>query len=314
MLIRREDKMRRMEMIIKEIDANLMEASKSAFVFSRKRPDETKGLIIGLHEFSAGPWQFQHLAVDLSERGYHVYVLRFPGHGYQKDGHPTEFRIVNDRKDQRYQTFVDTHLNQVVNQYKEACPDKKVRVIGMSFGGALGYVLALNKHIDRVVLIDPFFAPPGIPYYLAKFINSIAYISDGLSDGIARLIPSPFLTEERKRKQWNRAGHYAFTFNNIMPLYVFGLAALSHDYSNVRANIQLTKTNYESNVSHVKLMIIAAKKNKNTCLHIFDKDSKVMHSPFHYKENKYVRARAMVRGLIMGVIEDRELYGCEGEG
>ena len=61
-------------------------------------------------------------------------------------------------------------------------------------------------------------------------------------------------------------------------------------------------------------MIIAAKKNKNTCLHIFDKDSKVMHSPFHYKENKYVRARAMVRGLIMGVIEDRELYGCEGEG
>ena len=80
----------------------------------------------------------------------------------------------------------------------------------------------------------------------------------------------------------------------------------------MRAKIQLTKTNYEPGVSNVKHIKRAAKESNNICFYVFDKDSKVMRSPFHYKENKDDKARAMVRGLIMKVIEDGELYGCEG--
>ena len=80
----------------------------------------------------------------------------------------------------------------------------------------------------------------------------------------------------------------------------------------MQAKIQLTKTNYEPGVSNVKHMKRAVKENNNICLHVFDKDSKVMHSPFHYKEIKDAKARAMVRGLIMKVIENGVLFGCEG--
>ena len=62
------------EALLNEKDLNLQAGNRSGFIRSMVTP--AKGIVLGLHGWSAGTWQFEHLGQQLAEQGYHVYVPR----------------------------------------------------------------------------------------------------------------------------------------------------------------------------------------------------------------------------------------------
>jgi esterase/lipase len=299
-----------------DISTELMEGNKSVFL-KHNEIKGLKGLIIALHGFSAGTWQFEHIAPQLAEIGYDVYVPRLPGHGFKNNkGYPTERFIVSTEYDVNYEQYINftqVDLSIVIYDFKNTYPELPVHVIGMSFGGALGYELSKIDEVNKAILIDPFFAPVGMAHTLAQFVDATHSFSPYLANLIAGLTPASFKSEEEKFNEWGRSGHFNFTFQNIMPLYLFGNYTLSDniDYENAGSeSLQLTKTLFEPNVSNTEKMVqaVTLSKNSNTCLYTFSKDSQVMHSPFHYKDTKDEKARAVVRKMIIDVLENDKIY------
>jgi esterase/lipase len=104
--------------------------------------------VLLIHGFVGSPTEYADLGEHLAAQGYHVRLMRLPGHGTT----PQDFA----------RQTTATLLNAVRTEYAALRRDyPSVAVGGFSMGGALATLLAAETDADRLILFAPYF---GVTY------------------------------------------------------------------------------------------------------------------------------------------------------
>ena len=141
-------------------------------LFLASEPARAKGIVLFLHGFTAGPWQFLEIMQALPAHGFHAFAPRLPGHGWMDyQGEPSDVRLVGYDDRQRYEQFLDKTYAQM------QAFQVPLYVVGLSGGGNLSLRLA-EKHpeIQRVVAVAPFVGadyPVGFGYDLVDTLQGL---------------------------------------------------------------------------------------------------------------------------------------------
>ena len=281
-----------------EAGQNLQDGNRTGFVKSHLTP--AKGVVLGLHGWSAGTWQFEHLAPQLAAQGYHVYIPRLPGHGVVDDtGQPTSRDFPINNQMNRYSEFAD-------KAYAEAASlGLPVHTIGLSGGGAIALDIAGRHEVASSMLYDPFLSPgDSTADTLMTVFKWLDKITFGLASLILRLIPVVFEGPKKDIEKWGRNGHVNFNAAQIFTLTHYGRQAIANAKRST-SPIQVLGTEFEPGVvSQSRLKEVAAT-GENRKLYTFDSNSSVPHAMIHWREFNDDEARARVRAMTLDFLESR---------
>ena len=278
---------------------SLQPGNRSAFIRSSVEP--AKGVVVGLHGWSAGTWQFEHLGNQLAEQGYHVYVPRLPGHGIiDADGNPTSKDFPVNNEMHKYTEFAD-------RVYSEASSiGLPVHTVGLSGGGAIALDIAGRHDVASSMLYDPFLSPGDATadtmMTVFKWLDRITF---GLASRILRLLPIIFEGPKKDIEKWGRNGHVNFNAAQIFTLTHYGREAVENAHKTL-SPIQIIGTDFEPGVVSRKLLEDVASGNMNRGLYTFDKESEVPHAMIHWREFENDAARSQVRAMTFHFLETSE--------
>lgn len=199
--------------------------SECASFFVAATPVPARGVVLMLHGFTAGPYQYRDMAQRLAGAGLHSYAARLPGHGAcLHDGTPSHLELPRSGELSRYAEAAQVAFKQArALAEAEALP---LSVIGFSMGGALALDLALQspEKIARLVLLAPLLRPYG-----RKVQHAFALLSLLRCFGIGALLDRvPFSWGKRVPAapgDWVRPGHWDFRLGHIFTAlsYAYGV-------------------------------------------------------------------------------------------
>ncbi|HKB18116.1 MAG TPA: alpha/beta fold hydrolase [Candidatus Dormibacteraeota bacterium] len=121
--------------------------------------------LVLLHGFTNCPQQFDALGRQFYERGWNVFIPRYPRHGYTDRLNTTIAQLRSD------------HLLAVANRAAEAgsALGERLTVAGLSLGGILTGVVAQNREdVSRAVLIAPMLGLRPIPGPALNALTQVA--------------------------------------------------------------------------------------------------------------------------------------------
>ncbi len=121
--------------------------------------------LVLLHGFTNCPQQFDALGRQFYERGWNVFIPRYPRHGY------------TDRLNTTIAELRSDHLLAVANRAAEAgsALGERLTVAGLSLGGILTGVVAQNREdVSRAVLIAPMLGLRPIPGPALNALTQVA--------------------------------------------------------------------------------------------------------------------------------------------
>ena len=281
-----------------ETSLNLQAGNRTGFVKSLKTP--AKGVVLGLHGWSAGTWQFEHLANQLAEQGYHVYVPRLPGHGVVDDaGKPTSRDFPINNQMARYSEFAD-------KVYADAASlGLPVHTIGLSGGGAIALDIAGRHEIASSMLYDPFLSPgDSTADTLMTVFKWLDKVTFGLASLLLRLIPIVFEGPKKDIEKWGRHGHVDFNAAQIYTLTHYGRSAIANA-KETTSPIQIIGTDFEPGVVSSARLREVAETGENRKLYTFDAESNVPHAMIHWREFQDDEARAQIRAMTLDLLENK---------
>ena len=284
------------EALLNEKDLYLQAGNRSGFIRSMVTP--AKGIVLGLHGWSAGTWQFEHLGQQLAAQGYHVYVPRLPGHGVvDSQGVPTSKEFPVNHQMHHYTEFAD-------RVYREAASiGLPVHTIGLSGGGAVALDIAGRHEVASSMLYDPFLSPgDATADSLMSVFKWLDLFTFGLASRILRLLPVIFEGPKKDIEKWGRNGHVNFNAAQIFTLTHYGRQAVENA-KEASSPIQIIGTDYEPGVVNRELLKEVAADGLNRGLYTFDESSEVPHAMIHWREFENDEARAQVRGLTFDFLE-----------
>ena len=230
-----------------------------------------KGIVLGLHGWSAGTWQFEHLGQQLAEQGYHVYVPRLPGHGVvDSQGVPTSKEFPVNHEMHRYTEFAD-------RVYREAASiGLPVHTIGLSGGGAIALDIAGRHDVASSMLYDPFLSPgDATADSLMSVFKWLDLIHLRSRESTPKTSCPLFLRGLKKDiEKWGRNGHVNFNAAQIFTLTHYGRQAVENA-KEASSPIQVIGTDYEPGVVNRELLEKAASDGVNRGLYTFDESSDV---------------------------------------
>src|SRR5260370_31146829 len=129
---------------IKDLDGPNLNPLCRSRLYTHGRPVE-RSLVL-LHGFTNCPQQFDALGRQFYERGWNVFIPRYPRHGYTDRLNTTIAQLRSD------------HLLAVANRAAEAgsAPGERLTVAGLSLRGILTGMVAPNRQgVSRALLIPP---------------------------------------------------------------------------------------------------------------------------------------------------------------
>lgn len=142
--------------------------------------------VLLIHGFGDSPDTLRFLAADLSARGFSVYAPLLPGHGRTLEAFRASAR--------------GTWLNAARDAYaKMAARYDRVGVVGLSMGGALAVLVALDQpQVAALVLLAPYIEPPRSLRWFAQVAPAAGVVMPYFGRGVSnpRSIRDP---EERAR-------------------------------------------------------------------------------------------------------------------
>ncbi|MEC8049868.1 MAG: alpha/beta fold hydrolase [Myxococcota bacterium] len=284
------------ESLLNEQKLNLQSGNRSGFIRSEITP--AKGIVLGLHGWSAGTWQFEHLGQQLAEQGYHVYVPRLPGHGVvDPQGVPTSKEFPVNHEMHRYTEFADRVYGEA------ASTGLPVHTIGLSGGGAIALDIAGRHEVASSMLYDPFLSPgDAIADSLMSVFKWLDLFTFGLASRLLRLLPVIFEGPKKDIEKWGRNGHVNFNAAQIFTLTHYGRQAVENARG-ASSPIQVIGTDFEPGVVSRELLEKVTSDGVNRGLYTFDESSEVPHAMIHWREFENDEARAQVRALTLDFLE-----------
>ncbi|MBM3266569.1 MAG: alpha/beta hydrolase [Candidatus Sericytochromatia bacterium] len=266
------------------------------------RPAE-RGVVILLHGYSAGTWQFDALGPMLHAAGHDVYAARLVGHGYQReDDEEDSSRLLEAAEWPRYHEFAES-------VYRTAATlGGPISVLAFSAGADVAMaILEAHPDVARAVLIAPFLSPVGgdarLGVGLARFIDFVTGTGGG-----AWLDTMPFSWGEAGRpaaRAWGRPGHWDMKVGNVYGLLTFGQDVLAKA-DRIRTPLQLVSTGADDVAAEEPIRELyrrAGGATRNAHYH-FPAAERVPHPMIHFRENpdpvSLAKVTAIVRGFLVG--------------
>lgn len=128
------------------------------FFLSPENPNGQAILLI--HGFTASPREMLPLGRLLQHHNFTVYGVRLPGHGTSPEDLAT-------RRLEEWRTSVEHGYQSLIKM------DFKISVAGLSTGALLALKLALQHHLDKLILLSPFLQ---LQHFLAPFAGLLSYL------------------------------------------------------------------------------------------------------------------------------------------
>lgn len=279
-----------------EESMNLQPGNRSGFIKSQIEP--ARGVVLALHGWSAGTWQFEHMATQLTEQGYHVYAPRLPGHGIvDKGGNAVSSGFPKNHESQMYRDYAD-------ETYVEAASvGLPISIVGLSGGGAIGLDIAGRyPDIESATLYDPFLSPANPAEALVNAAQFMDRFTFGFASYLLRLIPIVFGSAKNDRDTWGRDGHVDFDGGMIFGLSKYGQRAVE-DSKGSAVPVQIISSEYQNNVVSRQLLKEVYEDNTETRgWYHFPTEAQVPHAMIHWREFDNDQSRAQLRSLTFDFI------------
>lgn len=147
-----------------------------------------RGTVIIVHGFPGSPAEMLSLGKAINQQGWHVRLVRLPGHG-------TQFRSL-------FQTRAPQWL-QAVQQEVEILKTGSASVVlmGYSLGGGISLSVVNDSQVDRLILISPFWIPE------TGWLRSLGFL-------LRPLLPVGF---RPFRTPWLKPEHFKASSTELLP-------------------------------------------------------------------------------------------------
>ena len=281
-----------------EASMNLQPGSKSGFLKSKIEP--AKGVVLALHGWSAGTWQFEHMAEQLQEQGYHVYAPRLPGHGIvDENGKASSLQFPQNHESHIYRDYADETYAEV------ASLGIPVSIVGLSGGGAIGLDIAGRyPDIESATLYDPFLSPANPAETLVNVAEFFDRFTFGLASYLLRMIPVIFTSARDNRDKWGRDGHVDFDGGMIFGLSQYGKQAV-RDSKDSKVPMQIVSSEFENMVvSRSLIREVFESDTENRGWYHYPTEAKVPHAMIHWREFQNDESRADLRRLTVDFLNN----------
>ena len=247
------------------------------------------GILLLLHGFSAGPWQWRPLAQRIAKLGWAAWAPRLPGHGLRRaDGEADARDLPRARDWRRYQTAAAAFASQAAASGLAVVP------VGLSLGGAMALSLARRpgRPLAAVVLIAPLLRAATwrqrLPLTALRWSASL-----GASALVDRL---PFAWPERP-PPWSRPGHRRLTVGQLIAALTFARHA-RRALAPLPIPCQLITSAADDKVDTRLIRRRLAGGQAPINAHHFPADQRVPHAMLTPEENPNAASRARIATLI----------------
>ena len=264
-----------------------------ASFFQPAQGDAPRGVILMLHGWSAGPWQFLPMAGAMSQAGLHCYAARLPGHGAcLQDGSEdpsllprgAQSALYAEAAEAAYQRAAALALGQNLPLF----------VFGFSLGGAvaLDLVRLHPKQITRLVLAAPMLRPRGMQARLTfRMIRGLGHVG-----GRRWFDRIPFSWGPRPApgpNDWVRPGHWTFRMGHLFSAmtYARGVFQTTKKVS-VPTQLFISDTDDKSDPETIVRLL----RNSKVEYHVwhFAAAQQVPHAMLTPEENPNAESRALI--------------------
>ena len=264
-----------------------------ASFFRPAQGDTVRGVVLMLHGWSAGPWQFIPLAETMSQAGLHCYAARLPGHGAcLQDGSEdpsllprgAQAALYGEAAEAAYQRVAALALGQDIPLY----------VFGFSLGGAvaLDLVRLHPKHIARLILAAPMLRPRGMNARLTfRMVRGL-----GLVGGRRWFDRIPFSWGPRPAagpNDWVRPGHWTFRMGHLFAAMTYARGVFNSTKKvAVPTQLFLSDTDDKSDPDTIVRLLRNSRVEYHTWR--FGRGLKVPHAMLTPEENPNANSRAFL--------------------
>lgn len=264
-----------------------------------------RGVVLMLHGFTAGPWQFRDLSAVLNRHHLHAYAARLPGHGATAGASPRVGANPNQAMAFSSKELPKSHevrkfalcADEALAAALELAQAQKVplMVVGFSAGGALATDLLLRKpeHITRAVLIAPLLRPLGLTRRV--FFRAIRHLP--LGGRLIDRVPFAWRAAAPRPDGWVRPGHNNFHLGNVGALFAYahGIAAQKATW---RVPTQFVLTANDDKIDPYACRALAQRPPTPHAVWWFGPERRVPHAMLSAQENGDTESRTEALDVI----------------
>jgi pimeloyl-ACP methyl ester carboxylesterase len=254
-----------------------------------------RALVLALHGFTAGPYQFSHLSERLASSGMACFAARLPGHGARlQTGEPSWKDLPGSRGLPDYVASASLAFERAhrLAQHLQV----PLHLLGFSMGGALALDLALRtpRRIHRLVLLAPLLRAQGRMQRLA-----FGLLSRLQGVGLHRLIDRiPFSWGKLPTEpDWTRPGHWEFRLGNLFAVLSYGTQVHRHPMP-LRVPTQLITSGADSRCDPLAAGRLLSRSTMPTFAYHFPAALQVPHAMLSPQENRSGQTLAQVETMI----------------
>ena len=257
-----------------------------------------RGVVIMLHGFTAGPWQFNELAPALAAAGLHVYAARLPGHGGCTQGHEDPTGLPRAAAAENYGIGADRVFVQARTlAHTAAVP---LFIFGFSLGGAMGLDLALRypQQVQRLVLAAPLLRPQGAgPQRLFAILHALRFLGAPYIMDRIRFSWGPL--PEPPPGGWLRPGHWFFRLGHLYAALHYANAVAGRAAAGVHMPTQVILTANDPRCDARSALAVLKSSPTPERAWMFPKESGVPHAMLTAGENPDTASRARIHKLTL---------------
>ena len=285
-----------------ELSLHIQRGCETLFLPSKVR--EARGVVVLLHGFQAGTWQFEELSTTFAERGYHVYMPRLAGHGLRHaDGTDDATQIPRAASRERWRVFADNVSATV------AALGLPVHVVGVAGGAGVALDLA-TRHpgVQSVGLLEPLFSVgDATSRALVHAAETLDVVTFG---GTSRLLER---MSTRHSGDANRPGHAVVTLGQLAAVTSIGRDAVENA-RHTDARIQVLTTDTSEAIDRRPVRKLARSKGRAAGWFHFAASERVQHAMVSPRDNKKDAARKQMREILLASIESGTLTSTPLQG
>lgn len=271
------------------VEQKLLQAGCESFLLPSRVP-QARGIVLMLHGFTAGPWQYEFLAQHLTKAGLHCYAARLPGHGAQTvDGRGDSSLLPQSQQSAAYTAFALQAFEEITQVSKNL--NLPIFIIGFSAGGAVAIEL-LNrfaKNIKRALIIAPLLRLHS--FWAHFFLSGLSRVP--VSARVTDRLRLSWQDATLREAIWHRPGHDFFHVGNVQALTAY-TRTLQRTVKQLKVPTQFVVSACDAKVDLKACVRLAKKSNPQHPLWCFPKADRVPHSMLTPNENPDEKSRLLV--------------------
>lgn len=249
-----------------------------------------RGVVLMLHGFTAGPWQYEFLAQRLSQAGLHCYAARLPGHGAQTiDGRGDSSLLPQSQQSAAYTSFALQAFEDITQVSGNL--ELPIFIVGFSAGAAVAVEL-LNrfaKQVSRALLIAPLLRLRS--FWAHFFLSGLSRVP--ISGRFTDKLNLSWQDAPLREAVWHRPGHDSFHVGNVQALTAY-TRTLKRTVADLQVPTQFVVSASDAKVDLKACLQLANKSHPPQPLWCFPKADNIPHSMLTPNENPDEKSRLLL--------------------